>query len=33
MTKHTILFLAADPQGADPSDLDPPAPRAALDRR
>ena len=32
MTKHTILFLAANPQAMDPSGLDPPARRVALDQ-
>jgi hypothetical protein len=32
MTKHTILFLAADPQRADPSGLDLQARRGALDQ-
>jgi hypothetical protein len=32
MTKHTILFLAANPQGADGSGFDPEAQRVALDQ-
>src|SRR5262249_20753761 len=32
MTKHTILFLAANPRGAGPSGLEPQARRVALDQ-
>ncbi|HWO25659.1 MAG TPA: hypothetical protein VNO30_43270 [Kofleriaceae bacterium] len=32
MTKHNILFLAADPHGGSPNGLDPHARRGALDR-